>query len=176
MPMTDELEPTPARARRGCLRVVVVLLALAGALFIVGRMFVVQRIWVPEDVTYMSPALMPGAPAWVDKLSLRITSPRRGDIVAVAARSKPLGIDLLRVVALPGETVAAEDGKLLVDGAPVAESYARGELRGAFATRQVPRGHYLVLPDDRGAYGARSLARKPVSRQEIIGRILPASR
>ena len=174
--MTDEAKPTPARTRRGCLRFLVVLLALAGALFILGRMFVVQRIRVPEDMTCMSPALTPGAPAWVDKLSLRITAPRRGDMVAVAAPSKPLGVDILRVVALPGEAVAAKDGTLVVDGAPVAESYARGELPGSFAAQRVPRGHYFVLPDDRGAYGARSLPRKPVSRQEIIGRVLPASR
>lgn len=136
-------------------------------------MVAAERFIVPAEVTYMSPALRPGTPVWLDRLGYHITAPHRGDIVAVSAPGAPLGFHILRIVALPGETVAAAQGKLLIDGAAAAGSYAHGLLPLAFGPKRVPREHYFVLADDREAYAARDLRWGPVARREIIGRVLP---
>jgi len=174
--MSHEVEPSEPKPRKGCLRAISALLVLGVAAVLLARLFVVQRITVPEGAMHMFPALQPGSPAWIDKLSHRISSPRRGDIVAVAAPGETEGFVILRIVALPGETVEAKDGALFVDGAPLAESYVRGDLPFSFEPQRVPRRHYFVLADDRGAYADEGLRRGAVREDDLIGRVLPASR
>jgi len=169
-----ETQPTAPPRRGGCLRPILIVVLLAGAAVGVWRMFVVQRFIVPASVTYMSPALKPGERASLDRLSYHITGPHRGDIVAVAAPGTQLGFDILRVVAMPGEMVEVKAGVLMVDGAAVAESYARGALAMTLEPQRVPRGRYFVLADDRAAYSARNLRWGLVPGRDIIGRIVPA--
>ncbi len=159
----------------------VLLLALAAVAFALARTFVAQRITVPESVTYMSPALQPGGRVWIDKLSYRISSPRRGDIAALVLPGEDNLTErlvFLRIVALPGETVTGKGGRLLVGGAAAAGSYARGELPFSFGANRVPAGHYFVLADDRAAYPPGGQLEPvfwgTVPRRDIIGRVLPA--
>ena len=157
------------------MRRLVILLVVAGAAYLLWRTFVMRPFTVPEQVNYMAPALEPGTAAVLDRVSYLITPPHRGDIVAVAAPATRLGFEVLRIVAVPGETVEVQGGKLLIEGAAAAESYARGALPLAFPARRVPQGHYFVLADDRGAYYAgRKLGGGVVPRREIMGRVLPA--
>ncbi|UCH36491.1 MAG: signal peptidase I [Armatimonadota bacterium] len=172
--MSESAQPTTPRKRRGCLRPLLILVVVVGAMALAARAFLVDRIIVPEDVTYMSPALSPGAPAWLDKLSYRISPPRRGDVVAIAAERARPGYVISRVVALPGESVAAQDGALVIDGDATAESYAHGELPPSFAAQRVSRAHYFVMPDDRSAASAGEVHSGSVPRSDIIGRVLPA--
>ena len=63
-----------------------------------------------------------------------------------------------RVVALPGQTVAMQAGKVLVDGAPLSEPYASAATPAAnlppeffeMAPRKMEPGEYWVLGDNRG--------------------------
>lgn len=81
--------------------------------------------------------------------------PARGDLVAfdpAGAAAAFLG----RVVGLPGDSVAVEDGNVLLDGLPLTEPYL-GRLDPArahppelaIAEMTVPGGSLYVLPDDR---------------------------
>jgi signal peptidase I len=100
-----------------------------------------------------------------------MSSPRRSDIVATRAKG---GLAILRIVALPGETVEAREGNLWVNGAPLAESHARGELSLSFAPRRLAAGQYFVLADDREAYASPRVPWGAVARRDLIGRVLPA--
>ena len=170
--MPDASTPPPRRS--GCARRVVIFVPVVGALVALASIFVARRVAVPADVTYMAPELQPGQAAWIDKLSLRIAGPRRGDVVAVRAPNGRRGFVILRLVALPGETVELRGGRVLLEGAPLAESYARGDVPMSFGPQQVARDHYFVLADDRRAYASRRILWGLVARRDILGRVLPA--
>jgi signal peptidase I len=65
--------------------------------------------------------------------------------------SQPVDEDFIkRVIGLPGDTVELRDGKLYVDGDPVAQPYLSGEqdLRD-FGPTTVPAASLFVLGDNR---------------------------
>lgn len=70
----------------------------------------------------MTPTLQPG-----DYVAARRTTDLdRGDIVIVEHPTRP-GTDLVkRVIGLPGEDIAIAEGRVLVDGAPMADPWAIG--------------------------------------------------
>jgi signal peptidase I len=82
--------------------------------------------------------------------------PARGDIAVFLSPVDPRMRFVKRVVGLPGETVAIHEGVVQVNGAALAEPYARlDETPGARAETRtwgpeaVPHGHYWVLGDNR---------------------------
>ena len=84
--------------------------------------------------------------------------PDRGDVVVLEPDALPTGSDralVKRVVGLPGERVACctPDGRLSVDGEPLAEPYVYpGEVASALAFDvEVPAGRLWVLGDHRSA-------------------------
>ncbi len=126
----------------------------------------------------MEPTVVPGDRIFVSKLSygvrLPLTSsdlaefsdPVRGDVVVLT--SPVDGVTLVkRVVAVPGDTVAVRDGRLLLDGAavpvtptssgwiehldtgPHPVSFAHGGGPD-FGPTFIPAEHYLVMGDNRG--------------------------
>lgn len=76
-----------------------------------------------------------------------------------------------RVVGLPGERLVLTDGRITVDGRPLDEPYAgRSVFRGTFT---VPRGHYLLLGDNRDASDdARSWQQPYLPREALVGRLV----
>ncbi|CCM66031.1 MAG: signal peptidase I [Candidatus Microthrix parvicella] len=75
---------------------------------------------VAEDS--MAPALRPDD----GLLTMRLHRPRRGTIVVLEHPERPGFILVKRIVGLPGETVAIEDGQVLIDNAPLTEPWAQG--------------------------------------------------
>ena len=169
--MSDRQQERPKR-RGGCRRRLFILVLVIAAIIAFGWGFVARSITVPADARDMSPTLRPGARVWLDKLGYHIFPPHRGDIVAVAADSSGAGFRIGRIVALPGDSVSAKEGKLLIDGSAVAESYAHGSLAATFEPIRVPQGHYFVLPDDR-ARAPRNPRTALASKDAIIGKVLP---
>jgi signal peptidase I len=80
--------------------------------------------------------------------------PGTGDRPQAGVRTQARVTFIKRVVGLPGETVQALDGRVLVCRAPgvgcrvLREPYAHG-VTGDFGPVTVPRGAYLVLGDNR---------------------------
>lgn len=73
----------------------------------------------------------------------------RGDIVVFDYPRDPNRQLVMRVVGLPGETVEMAGGRVFVDGRELAEPYVAEVPRYAMPPRPVPKGHLLVLGDNR---------------------------
>jgi hypothetical protein len=103
-----------------------------------------------------------GSFALVDKKPPEIS---RGDLVRIAGA--PGGSPILRVVAVPGDTVAVAHGQLTVDGGPVASAHGLEALAGV-----VPPKSYLLLRPGPGAESGDSRSLGFVHRELIAQRVL----
>jgi signal peptidase I len=116
------------------------------------------RAWVAEPVYVASPSMEPtlrtGTLLVLDKVTLRLRQPRRGDVLSFRS---PVGEhDLIkRVVAVPGETVEIREKAVFINGKELDEPYAvhsrAGErLEGdTIAPLVVPEKSFFVLGDNR---------------------------
>ncbi|WP_019585138.1 signal peptidase I [Deinococcus apachensis] len=100
-------------------------------------------------------------PRWLRAWGLPTAYPQRGDLIIFKApadspysyetlwgvRHRPYNVK--RVLALPGDTVAIEDGRVVVNGQPVAESYVNDGVLTDQPPLRVPPGKVWVLGDNR---------------------------
>ena len=116
----------------------------------------------------MEPNLHTNMRLVVEKVSYRMHSPQRGDIVVLRVRP---GDELLikRIIGLPGDEVAIHDGQVYVNGKALDEPYLNQNTRGNLAPRVVPPLHVFVMGDNRRASNdSRSFG--PVHLDNIVGR------
>lgn len=95
----------------------------------------------------------------------------RGDIIVftppksgACGGGRPL---IKRVVGLPGETVSARDGRILINGS----RYEKPAGYRDFSRRRVPRGSYFVLGDN-GRLSCDSRSFGSIPRRNIVGRAI----
>jgi signal peptidase I len=115
----------------------------------------------------MDPTLHDRQRIVIEKLTYRFRPPRRGEIV-VLRRPQPDPL-IKRVVGLPGEMVAIENGRVYIDGQPLDEPYLNEMTRGVLSPQIVPEGHVFVLGDNRDSSND-SRAFGMVSVEDIVGR------
>ena len=118
----------------------------------------------------MEPTLREGETVLYDRLYKHFFLLQRTDMVAF---TDPQSGELLikRIVAMPGETVSAEDGLLLIDGKyALNEQDYMTEAPFAFEPVTVPEGCVFVLSDDRN-YGedSRNGAIGCIEMSDILG-------
>ena len=139
--------------------VAVVLVALVLAFGV--RTYVAQMFYIPSGS--MLPTLQIGDRIVVDKLAYHLHGVHRGDIVVFAR--PPLEhadySDLVkRVIGLPGDTVSSVDGRVYIDGKPLAEPWlptpepvtSPSPVAQGFSLSHpytVPAGEYFVMGDNR---------------------------
>jgi signal peptidase I len=75
--------------------------------------------------------------------------PQRGDIIVFRSPVQPDKDFIKRVIGVPGDTVEIRGGQVLVNGAPLDESYIRDRPPYVAPRQVVPPGHYFVLGDNR---------------------------
>lgn len=114
--------------------------------------FVAEVRYIPSES--MTPTLQVGDRIIVEKLSYRLRSPQRGDIVVFSAtpelRSQNLKDDLIkRIIGLPGDTISIQSGRLLIDGKPTSEPYLQDPPRYNYGPTKIPQDQYFVLGDNR---------------------------
>ena len=97
----------------------------------------------------MRPSIRPGEFLLVSTLTYRWRQPRRGDIVAVRLAGRSV-MYIKRLVALPGQTIAFDDGWLVVDGAPQAEPYVVERAPWRMPAVRLGPDQYFVVGDNRG--------------------------
>lgn len=115
----------------------------------------------------MIPSLLVGDRLIVEKLSYYFSSPQRGDIVVFYPPDpyapvpgngerfmRWLGFTreaayIKRVVGLPGETVAVQDGKVLINGQPLSEPYIKAPPAQDSDPVTIPPNHFFMMGDNR---------------------------
>jgi signal peptidase I len=148
--------------------------ALMVVLWVLIRSFLFQSFYIPSPS--MAPALVPGDRVLVSKLSYRLHDVRRGDIVVFKrpphVQAGPEVKDLVkRVIGLPGDTVEARNGQLIVNGKALIEPYvARGATTSAVSPQHIPAEHYWVMGDNRNV-SEDSRFFGSISGSLIVGRV-----
>jgi len=122
----------------------------------------------------------------VNKLSYRLHSVHRGDIIVFKTPKGPNGApidptikDLVkRVIALPGERVSQQNGHILINGKVLNEPYLpAGTVSDCsqfqaqcFPTGPLPADRYWVMGDNR-EHSRDSRYFGAISKSEIVGRV-----
>jgi signal peptidase I len=172
------------------------LVAAAVVVTLLIKGFLAQAFYIPSSS--MEPQLREHDRVVVSRTAYRLHEPRRCDIVvfpspaappedhglveglvddvltAVAVRD-PGDRDLIkRVIALPGETIQAREGRVLIDGRLLEEPYLDAAVRtGDFGPVAVPDGHVYVLGDNRpNSHDSRFPDIGPIAVDDIIGRAI----
>jgi signal peptidase I len=95
--------------------------------------------------------------------------PRSGDVIVFIYPKDPSRDFIKRVIAREGQTVAMQNGVVLVDGVPIDEPYIADRGIADFPEQTVPEGTLFVLGDNRGnSLDSRSWGMLPESL--VIGR------
>ncbi|MBW4627374.1 MAG: signal peptidase I [Brasilonema octagenarum HA4186-MV1] len=158
------------------------------------RTFVAEARWIPSGS--MEPTLHGSPNQWeadkiiVDKLSYKVSSPKRGDIVVFSPtqelqREQYQDAFIKRVIGLPGEKIELRNGKVYINNKLLSEDkYLSPTQRTvvdvctsgpqpSFLSQPVtiPPNSYLVLGDNRNSsYDSRCWGLVP--RENIIGRAI----
>jgi signal peptidase I len=103
---------------------------------------------VRVDGFSMRPTLQDGEYILVNKLAYKFNEPQRGDIIVFVFPVNPEEDLIKRIIGIPGDTVAVQDGVLTVNGAVVDEPYINAPP-AYNGTWQVPEGNLFVLGDNR---------------------------
>ncbi len=136
---------------RGALEWVAILLGAVVVAFVI-KTFLFQAFYIPS--VSMEPTLKVKDRVIVNKLSYDFHDIHRGDIVVFKSppgEENATVKDLIkRVIALPGETVEARDGHVLINGQTLNEPYLRdGVATAQMEPHKVPPGHVWVMGDNR---------------------------
>ncbi|AGY56475.1 signal peptidase I [Gloeobacter kilaueensis] len=146
-----------------------VALAVLLALFI--RSFVAEARYIPSGS--MLPTLQVDDRLIVEKLSYEFQRPDRGQVIVfMPPRSTHIEQAFIkRVIGLPGDTIAVHNGRVIVNGQPLSESYIAAPPSYEMPARRVPPGEYFVMGDNRNnSYDSHLWGFLP--RENVIGRAL----
>ncbi len=111
-----------------------------------------------------------------DKISYRLSTPKRGDVV-VFHSPQDANVDFIkRIMGVPGDIISLKDGYFYLNGEMLAEEYindpgkvAPGRFLREDASVEVPLGQYFVMGDNR-LHSSDSREWGFVTRQGIVGR------
>lgn len=150
--------------------VVIIIVAAVAAILI--RSFVVQTFYIPS--ASMEPTLEIQDRVLVNKLAYKFGDPSRGDVVVFERPPQDTGTtvkDLIkRVVALPGDTVEAREGKLYVNNEPVDEPYLEaGTETLNLPPTTIPEDRLFVMGDNRGN-SSDSRVFGPIDEDLLVGK------
>lgn len=96
----------------------------------------------------MEPTIHDGAWRLGNLLKFHSRNPQRGDVVVISLVGHH-AYYLKRVLGLPGETIAFQQGMLLVNGQAVTESYLSTNSDWNMLPLDIPPGEYFVAGDNR---------------------------
>jgi len=124
-----------------------IVIAVVAAFLI--RYFIFEPIKV--EGSSMVPTLEDGDMLIVDKLSYRFHEPEHGDIVIFKYPGDMSENFVKRVIAVAGDEIKVENGKVYVNGQQLEENYIAASPELGFPDSVVPEGTICVLGDNRNA-------------------------
>lgn len=108
---------------------------------------------VKVEGTSMMPSLYDQERLFINQFSYKfgLGGIKRGDTVVFLFPEDPTKSYIKRVIGLPGDTVAVDDGYVLVNGKKLVENYIPPEYRDdrSYSATVVPPDDYFVLGDHR---------------------------
>jgi signal peptidase I len=128
---------------RCCLQTVVI----TAALFFLITNFAAQGFAISGSC--MEPNLHTGERVLGDKLSYRLTSPSRGDIVVFRYPVDPNRTYVKRVIGLPGETIEVRAGQVYINHKQLREPYVVRTPHGDYGPETIKPGKLFVMGDYR---------------------------
>ena len=194
-PPPDTEVSSPPKKHRSFWRELPVLIVIAFVAALLIKTFLLQAFYIPSPS--MEPTLVLGDRVLVEKVSGWFGDPSRGQVVVFekdlpslgsTPRDEPFWTDIAnafrglfgfptgssqdfikRVIAVGGDTVEGRDGRVFVDGVPIAEPYlAAGTQTGNFAPVTVPEGKLFVMGDNRlNSDDSRSFG--PIDSDSVVG-------
>lgn len=105
----------------------------------------------------------------VEKISYRLHSPHRGDVVVIRMPDRGPELLIKRVIGLAGETIEVRGGVVYIDEQPLQEDYLVRKTAGTYGPTTIPEGHVFVMGDNRGASND-SRVFGPVPFDRVVGR------
>lgn len=122
----------------------------------------------------MEPSLYNGQKILINRLAYTLTTPKTGDVVVFLPNGNPNShYYVKRVVAVPGDRVSIQGGRLYVNGEQVDEPKRDKMADAGIAANEIVlgNGEYFVLGDNRNnSEDSRSANIGPVKSKDIIGK------
>ena len=203
-PPSSHRKPKKEKGPLSFLRELPVLLLVAFLLALLIKTFLVQAFYIPS--ASMENTLLIGDRVLVNKLVYRFHDPRRGDVIVfedpsptaephrnpvsafihwltegLGVSSNPEKDFIKRVIALPGETIKIEEGRVFIDGKEIQEPYLNPQKDpSSFPQTKIPPGRLFVMGDNRANSNDSRRGLGLVPMDKVVGRafviIWPPSR
>lgn len=144
-----------------------ILISVAVSFLII--MFLYQPVRV--EGTSMQPELRDQDRLFINKFAYHFEGISRGDVVVFHYPRDPSKSYIKRIIALPGDTLDIEDGRVYVNGKHIDESYVPRRYRDSRSLPEmvIPTGEYFVMGDHR-SISSDSRDFGPVPRDLIYGK------
>ena len=120
-------------------------ISLIIAVFIINFMFQI----VTVNGESMIPSLYNNDKLILEKVSYRMTSPKRNDIVVIKYPADIRERIIKRVIAVAGDKVKINDNILYVNGKTIDEYYKNEEFMQDYDEAEVPKDSIFILGDNR---------------------------
>ena len=156
--------PVPTRFKT-LLREILETIVLTAAIYAAVN-FATGRFRVEGDS--MQPTIHPEQYVLLDKISYKLSSPQRGDVIVFHYPLDPQRDFIKRVIGLPGETVTVAGGVVSVNGQPLREPYIAAPPNYQ-NTWTVGPDQYFVLGDNRNS-SSDSHSWGMLDRKHLIGK------
>jgi signal peptidase I len=181
MPAQNQTSPLSSPAPSpGWVRVIVIgrnwKLTLARLIILIVTCFVVFRfVLLPVRVEGISmlPTYSDGSVNFVNRLAYLRQGPRRGDVVGIRLSDPsiwwPSVMYLKRIIGLPGETVAFDNGTVLINGQALNEPYEKYGCDWNLPPVKLGPTEYFVVGDNRSMPAEFHVFGK-VERDHIVGK------
>lgn len=135
---------------------IIEVVVFAVAIFLFVYLLILQPHKIKGDS--MQPNFPDGEFLLADKVTYRLRTPKRGDVIVFQAPVAPDEEYIKRIIGLPGENVKILGGKVYINDKLLDESYLKSTLvtgPGNFAKEgeeiKVPSNYFFVLGDNRPA-------------------------
>lgn len=168
-PGAEPPEPDQSTPERSSLRLWLrdLLISVAASFMIIT--FVYQPVRV--EGTSMLPELQDQDRLFINKFAYHFENISRGDVVVFHYPRDPSKSYIKRVIALPGDTLWIDEGRVYVNGKRIAEPYVPMRFRDdrSMAKMVIPPNDYFVMGDHR-SISSDSRDFGPVPRNLIYGK------